>query len=158
MKEREGYWRFNNPYQGNPHTARCYWKREQDRPEHWELCALHFANWCVGSLTSYSFMNTEVLIILIIVRWGPQFRVQGRHESLTILQIYLITRTALSPQLFKTLSGGPAEVWTPDFPCDSPILNQLNHRHVVILKYHLWSLPQVIVGNHGFPILITMIL
>ena len=57
-------------------------------------------NWCVGSLTSYSFMNTEVLII-IIVRWGPRFRVQEDFsESLTILQIYLITKTALSPQLF----------------------------------------------------------
>ena len=37
-KDTRGY-----PYLGNPPAARCYWRGEQDRPQHREFRALLFA-------------------------------------------------------------------------------------------------------------------
>ena len=62
------------PYRRYPPAARCYWRREQDRPQHRELRALRFATSVWGLKRPTVFKE-----LWILVRRGLWFRVLIRE-------------------------------------------------------------------------------
>ena len=76
---------------------------------------------CVGSLTSYSVMNIEVL-------WDGTYGLSSLSEKTrksNRLQM-LLQRQHFLLSYLKTLSVGPAGYRTHDLPHGSPVLNQLS--------------------------------